>query len=481
MSFGQFLSILRARKWAALLVFLLVVATTVLVSLLLPKTYTGTASVVIDAKPDPVTAMINPAAALPSFMATQVDIMTSDRVTLRVIRDLKLLDNPNLRQQWQDEAEGKGVIEQWLVDLLQKKLDVKPSRESNVISISYKSPDPRFAAGLANAFAQAYIATTLELRVDPAQQFKKFFDVQTKDARDAVERAQAKASAFQRDKSIIASDERYDVESMRLNELSSQYTQLQAVSAESSSRQGQAQGGQGDRLQEVLGSSLIGSMKADLTRNEAKLQELNAKFGDSHPQVIEAKANIAEQRSRLDAETRRITSGVGVSNSINKSREGQVRASLEAQRAKVLQMKAVRDEGLVLQREAENAQRVYDNLVARLSQSSLEAQSTQSYANVLSVAQPPAEPSSPKTLLNGALAVFLGLLLAVGVALLLELTDRRVRSAEDAVDALGLPVLGTLPKPGAKRYSAGHLALPAGTRALSLGGPAASAASGRRS
>ena len=471
MSFGQFLAILRARKWAALLVFLLVVATTVLVSLLLPKTYTGTASVVIDAKPDPVTAMINPSAALPSFMATQVDIMTSDRVALRVIRDLKLLDNPNLRQQWLDEAEGKGVIEQWLVDLLQKKLDVKPSRESNVISISYKSPDPRFAAGLANAFAQAYIATTLELRVDPAQQFKKFFDVQTKDARDAVERAQAKASAFQREKSIIASDERYDVESMRLNELSSQYTQLQAVSAESSSRQGQAQGGQGDRLQEVLGSALIGAMKADLTRNEARLQELNAKYGDSHPQVIEAKANIAEQRSKLDAETKRITSGVGVSNTINKSREGQVRASLEAQRAKVLQMKAVRDEGLVLQREAENAQRVYDNLVARLSQSSLEAQSTQSYANILSTAQPAAEPSSPKMLLNTALAVFLGILLAIGVALLLELTDRRVRSAEDAMTALGLPVLGTLPRPNAKRFSAGHLSLPSGPRVMALVGP----------
>ena len=58
MTFGQFLSILRARKWAALMVFVLVVATTVAVSLLMPKTYTGTSSVVIDAKPDPVTAMI---------------------------------------------------------------------------------------------------------------------------------------------------------------------------------------------------------------------------------------------------------------------------------------------------------------------------------------------------------------------------------------------------------------------------------------
>ena len=471
MTFGQFLSILRARKWAALMVFALMVATTLAVSLRLPKTYTGTASVVIDAKPDPLTAMMNPTAVMPSFMATQVDILTSDRVTLRVIRDLKLLDNPQLRAQWLDEADGKGVIEQWLVDVLQKKLDVKPSRESNVISIAYKSPDPRFAAGLANAFAQAYISTTLELKVDPAQQFKKFFDAQTKDAREAVERAQAKASAFQRAKGIIASDERLDVETMRLNELSSQLTQLQAVSAESTSRQGQAQGAQGDRMQEVLNSPLIGGMKAELARNEARLQELNAKYGDNHPQVVEAKANIAEQRIRIDAETKRVTSGVGVSNTINKSREGQIRESLGAQRAKVLQMKAVRDEGLVLQREAENAQRIYDNLVARLSQSSLESQNTQSFANVLTIAQPPAEPSAPKVLLNTLLSVFLGMLLAVGVALLLELTDRRVRSADDVVAALDLPVLGTLPKPNAKRFTAGYRALPAAPRVMALAAP----------
>ena len=471
MTFGQFLSILRARKWAALLVFVLVVATTVVVSLLLPKQYTGTASVVIDVKPDPVSAMLNPTMAMPGFMATQVDILTSDRVTLRVIRDLKLLDNPNVRAQWQTDADGKGTIEQWLVDLLQKKLDVKPSRESNVIQIGYKAPDPRFAAALANAFANAYIATTLELRVDPAKQFSTFFTAQSKDAREALEKAQSKVSAFQQQKGIIATDERLDVENSRLNELSSQLVQIQAIASESGSRQTQAQGSQSDRIQEVLTSPLIGGLKADLTRNEARLQELNAKLGENHPQVVEAKANIAELRTRIDAEIKRVTGGVTISNTINKQRESQVKRSLDEQRAKVLKMKAVRDEGQVLVREVESAQRTFDTLMARLTQTGLEAQSTQSFANILTTAQPPAEHSSPKILLNTALSVFLGLLLAVGVALLLELSDRRVRAPDDIVAALGLPVLGTLPKPGAKRFHAGNRSLPSAQRALGLAAP----------
>lgn len=472
MTFAQFLSILRARKWAALIVFVLVVVVTVILSLVLPKQYTGTASVVMDIRPDPITALTNPAAVLPSFMATQVDIMQSDRVALRVIRDLKLAESPQIRRQWLDEANGQGTVEQWLVGLLQKQLDVKPSRDSNVVTVNYKAPDPRFAAALANAFAQAYIATTLELRIDPAQNFKKFFDVQTKDAREALERAQVKLSKYQQEKGIIATDERFDVENARLNDLSAQYTQMQAVAAESASRQAQAQGASGDRMQEVLTNPLIGSLKATLSTSEANLQQLTQRLGDANPQVVEAKANIAELHRRIDAETKRITGGVGVSNTINRQREAQTKRELEAQRAKVLKMKAVRDEGALLQQEVANAQQIYTSLVARLSQTGLEAQNTQSYANMLTLAQPPTDPSSPKLVLNTLLAVLLGALLAVGVALMLEFNDRRVRSPEGVVAALGLPVIGTLPAPGAKRFVPGNRALPPASRSIALPAPA---------
>lgn len=474
MTFGQFLSILRARKWAALAVFLVVVCSTIGVSLLLPKQYDGTASVVIDVKPDPVSAVAFQGMASAGFMATQVDILTSDRVASRVIKDLKLLDNPQLRQQWQDEADGKGTIEQWLIELLKKNLNVQPSRESNVIQITYRSPDARFAAGLANAFAQAYIGTTLDLRVDPAKQFSAFFETQTRDARKALADAQAKLSAFQQQKGLIATDERLDVDSARLAELSSQLVQLQAVAAESASRQSQAQGAQGDRIQEVLNNPLVTSLKADLSRLEARLQELNAKYGDNHPQVVETKANIAELRRRIDVEIGRVTGGTSLTTTINRQREAQVRREIEAQRAKLLQMKTLRDQQLVLQREVENAQRTFDSLTARLTQTGLEAQNRQSYANQLTVAQPPAEPSSPKLLLNTLLAVFLGALLSVGMAVLLELSNRRVREPEDLVASLGLPVLGVLPKPGAKRFTPGrHAALMQQQRALSLPAPQA--------
>ncbi|MBP9064371.1 MAG: chain length determinant protein EpsF [Aquabacterium sp.] len=450
MTFSQFISILRARWWILVLVLGLTVATTVAVSLLLPKQYKAMASVVIDFKPDPVSAVMYGGLASPAFMATQVDIIMSDRVAQRVVRNLKLNENPQIRQQWQDETNGQGTIEGWLAATFQKQMDVVPSRESSVITVSYRAQDPRFAAGLANAFVQAYIDTALELRTDPARLYSTFFENRSKEARESLEKAQSRLSTFQKENGIIASDERLDIENSRLNELSSQLTALQAISAESASRETQAQGTQSDRLQEVLNNGLIAQLKADVGRGEAQLQQLSTRLGDRHPQVVELRANLTELRTRLEAETRKVTGGVGVTNTINRKREADIRAALEAQRAKVLKMKAVRDEGVVMMRDAENAQRAYDAILQRFTQTSLEGQATQSNVNVLTQATPPVEHSSPLLLLNTLLSVFLGGLLAVGIVMLLEMRDRKVRSVDDAVAALGLPVIGVMPRPGAR-------------------------------
>lgn len=450
MTFGQFISILRARWLIFLLVFALSLGTALGIRSLMGKEYRASAAAIIDFRPDPVSAALYGGLPPPALLATQLDIIRSARVSSRVVRNLKLNEQPSLKEQWQTETNGIVNFDIWVGEFLRRNLEVLPSRESSVITVQYKSPDPKFAAALANAFVQAYIDVAIELRVDPAKKYASFFDGQSKGYRDALERAQVKLSEFQKRNGIIASEERLDVENLRLNELSSQLTALQAISAESNSRQAQAQGGQGDRMQEVLSSPLISSLKAELSRAEAKLQELTTRLGDNHPQVQEAKASAQELRSRLDSETRRVTSGVTVSNTINRQREAEVRAALNAQRANVLRMKAVRDEGVVLLRELESAQRTHDSVVQRANQTSLESQATQSNVNLLTQAEIPLKPSSPNTPLILVLGVVSGVILGLGVALGIEMRDRRVRSVDDVVLALDLPVIGTMPRPGAK-------------------------------
>lgn len=445
MSLHQFLAILRARWKVAAIVFALTVFTTAAISLILPKRYTASATLVVDVKsPDPIAGMVFPTLALPSYMATQVDVIQSDRVAQRAVKLLHLDQNADFRQRWQEATGGQGSIEAWIADSLKKAVDVKPSRESNVITVSFSAQEPRAAATLANAFVQAYLDTDVDLRVDPARQYSTFFDERAKKLREALQEAQKKLSTFQSEHGILVNDERVDVETARLNELSTQLVLMQAATAESQSRNTQARAG-GDELPEVLNNPVVSTLKTQLSQQEARLQELNSRLGANHPQVIEAKASVNELRSRLAAETRRVTGSVGVSNQINHSREGEVRSELEAQRAKVLKMKAERDLAGVLQRDVENAQRAYDAVLARRDQTTLESQTNQSNVAVLSRAEVPSTPSSPRIVLNILLSLFVGLLLGTGIALLIEMLDRRVRTNADAYELLGVPLLGVLP------------------------------------
>lgn len=447
MTLQQFLTILWARRKLVIFTFLAAVLMTTLVSLILPKEFTASTAVVIDVKsPDSVTGMVLPGLMAPGYMATQVDIINSERVASRVVKTLRMDENPTIREEWQNATEGKGQIGPWLAALLQKKLDVKPSRESNVINISYSGSNPGFAAILANAFAQAYIDVNLELRVEPARQNAKWFDEQSQQYRERLDAAQKALSDYQQKSGIVATDERLDYETQKLNELSTQLTVAQAQSTDSSSKRKNS--GSAETLPEVMQSGLVSQLKADIARLEARLKEVSGNLGVNHPQYQRSQAELAELKAKLSNEISRITSSIGTAGNISKQKEAELVAAVDAQKARILKLKEQRDEITLLVREVETAQRAFDTIGQRTTQSRLESQSVQTNVSVLNPATEPIQPSKPKILLNILLSVIAGSLLGVGVALGLELINRRIRSPEDLSIALGLPVLATLEPEG---------------------------------
>ena len=446
MTLQQFLLILRARYQVALLTLLITVAATVGVSLVIPKEYTASAAVVLDVKsPDPVSGMVLQGLMAPGYMATQIDIINSDRVAQRVVKLLRMEESAAIRAQWQEDTEGKGQLITWLATLLQKKLEVKPARESNVISINYSGANPDFAAAVANGFAQAYLDVTLELKLAPARQYAAFFEEQTKQMREKLDRAQKALSDYQQTKGITAVDDRLDYETAKLNETSSQLTGVQALTTDSQSKR---QNAKADTVAEVMQSPLINSLKADIARLDAKLQESNINLGKNHPQTQRTEAELASLKAQLETETRKITSSIDTTYQVGKQREQQLQGALSAQKARVLVLNKQRDELNVLRRDLETAQRAFELISQRSSQSNVESQNAQSNIALLNAATPPVEPSKPRILLNVLVSIFLGTLLGVGLALMLELANRRVRSADDLSEALDLPVLGTIAAAG---------------------------------
>jgi chain length determinant protein EpsF len=451
MSFHHFLTILAARRWTIIGTVLAAVALAILIMLVLPARYKATASVVIDFRGlDLVGGTLMPAQMLPGYLATQIDIIESRNVALKVVESLRLDQSAVAQEEFRKETAGRGSIQAWLADLLLKNLDVKPAPESSVLHISFTGRDPQFAAAIANAFAQGYITTHLELRVEPAKQTAAWFDLRAKALREEMETAQTRLSAYQKDKGIVATEERFDTESNRLEQLSLQLSQQQALTYDALIRQRQAKefadkGGSIEQLPDVLASQVVGMLKSDLSRLEGKLKETQSRYGANHPQAEAILAEVESTRQKLRTEMAGIASSLANAHQIALRREAELRAAVEAQRARVLALKQVRDEMQVLVREADNAEKAFSATTARRTQTSLESQAQSTNVAVLNPAVEPLEPSFPRPVLTILIGIVLGLLVGVALAFAIEMVDARVRSPEDLVAGLQAPALGVIP------------------------------------
>jgi uncharacterized protein involved in exopolysaccharide biosynthesis len=259
LTFHQFLLALRARRKLFGFIVVVTVALAAVVSLLLPRTYVARASVLVDRNGEVL-----------GFTETQADIIRSTKVAQRVISELKLADNPKVREDFQKDTGGTGRIEDWLAEGILKKLKVDWS-QSSVIDIKYSASDAQLAAAVANGFARGYVQTIQDLAVEPTRDSAAWFDDQLKGLRTTLNDAQAKLTQYQRDKGIVSADERYDVENARLTELSTQLLTAQNQAQDAAIRQQQARSFAGsgtspENMPEVMANPFIQSHKSQILR-----------------------------------------------------------------------------------------------------------------------------------------------------------------------------------------------------------------------
>ncbi len=485
MTIGQFLKILRAHMKLIFMFMLTAGTVAILVTTILPKRYEATASVMVDTKV--ANSALGSGSALPAMesnvaniVSTNLDIIGSPNVALGVVDTLRLEQNPRAREllagsgplgdlrEWvygwisillSQEEEGREVsVKDWMADRLLRNLRLKSNRDSRLIKVSYSSPDPRFSATVANAFVQSYREMLLQLRVQPAQQSTKWFDEQIRDLKRNLEQAEAKLSKFQQEKGIVATDEKLDLENAQLADLSAQLATAQTQSYESLAKQRQLQefltkgGSAATAPVEVLNSPTVQQLKQQAAQDEAKLGELSRRVGKNHPQYVAAATQAQRTKGELQQEMRNVARGLSSNSGVSQQREAALRGALQQQRNRVLKLKGDRNELAMLARDADNAQRAYNEAVQRSTQTRLESKADQTGGSVIDSAVAPTKPASPNMTFNLAVALAAGLVLGIGVALFCETVNRYVRSEQDIVEILGIPVLAVLaPKVSARQ------------------------------
>lgn len=441
MSLLQILQMLRAHWRVATLVPLVIILAATLINLQLPKQYTATTSLLVDVRADPIAGALGVAVGSPGYMATQTDIIMSDRVAQKVVSMTRLDKVPLAVERWREDTGGRVPLENYWGDLLKKGLEVNQTRGSNIITLSYTARDPKFVAAVTNAFAQAYIGVTIDLRVEPARQYGVWFDEREKELREALEAAKDRLAAYQKTKGIAIADARFDQESARLAALMGDLAAAQTETAASLSRQKTS----GDVLSpEVQQDPVIQGLKGDLAKAELQLASISTNVGANHPQRVQLETAVAGLRQKLAEEVRRVSGTSAAATRVSVQRENELKALVEAQKQRVLALRGDHDELAFLMRDVESAQRAYDLVVQRISQTSLESRFDQPNIRVLSPAVEPIAPSGPKWKRNIAAAVIVGLMAGLGLAVGLEFLNRRVRSSDDLSGFEGVPVLAVL-------------------------------------
>jgi len=437
----QIFLILFAHRYAAALVFVLVALSGLTYTWITPKSYQATTDLLVDSRTDPIAGVVNTGG---NYIATQIAILQSERVAIGVVKRLRVADNPALVAQWQEATQGKVPLENFYANFLRIGLMAEPLRGSNVIRLTFQGADPKFATAVVNTYAQAYVDLVIDLRVEPVRQYADWFEDRLKTLRGNVETAQNNLSEYQREKGIVGNDQRADVESQRLDALLAQLVALQGENIAISSRQKTSS----DELSpDVQASTVVQSVRGELNRAESRLTEISINLGPMHPQRVQLEAQVAELKQQLAKEITRVSGGSRVAKTTAGLRESELRASIDAQKERVLSLRAERDRVAVLTQEVEAANRIYESVLTRSNQLNLEKQSDQANVSILSPAVEPSapyKPNIPKYLAATLLSALAG---AIGAALGLELLNRKVRVMEDiAID--DVPVLGIIERRG---------------------------------
>ena len=451
MDISQFLLALRARRKAFVIALAATIVTAIAIALIMPKKYVATATVLVDWRDEQTLTPVRiTAQERTTYVQTQVDLIKSNRVATQVARELKLAQQPLLREAWEKDTGGAGSIDEWIGAMLLEKLEVETTI-SNLLLVHFASDDARRAAEVANGFVKTYLDMVVQLRTEPGREAATWFDEQLKTLRAQMSQSQAKLNAYQKAKGILVEDARVDVESARLSELSTQLLAARNASYEAIARHKNAtellEGGASlDALPDVLSNVHLQALKLDLGRVEARLEQEGAVLGPNHPQYLRTSAEAQGLRDKVRAEAKKLVAGLGNAVQQARKREQELQAAMDAQNQRLHNLKDYRVEMAAMTRDIDAAQRSYDAVLTRFMTSKVDATAKQTNVLLLAPASEPVKPKHPKVGLIAALSVVLGTLLAAGIVYVLETLDRRVRSRSDLEARLAVPSLGRLSK-----------------------------------
>ena len=341
------------------------------------------------------------------FMATQTRLIGSDSVLRPVAQKYKLLELEN-------GAEKAAKIKDAPVTL--KYLKVDSPRRTYLITVSYRATDPQLAADVSNAIAQSYLEHTFDIRYRSSAGLSAFMEKQLEELKAKVERSSAALARFEQELNVINPEQKTSIVSARLLQMNSEFTLAEADRVKKEAAYQSVESGTLESAQVSTQGQDLRKLSERVDEAEAHYAEVKAHYGGNHPENKKALAQWNEASRQLEQSRDNIARRIKVEYQEAVNRENMLRKAVAEQKEEFDRLNSRSFEYQTLKREAEGDKNLYEELVRKIKEASINSSFQSSSIRIADPARPPMIPVYPSIPLNVLLAFVASLLLACGAA-----------------------------------------------------------------
>ncbi len=318
-----------------------------------------------------------------------------------------------------------------------------------IIDVTAYSPDPQLAAALADAVADQYIVEQLEAKLESTRRANEWLSRRLGALKDEVNEKESAVEAY-RDESGLLSAQGSTLTEQQIADLTAQRSvrraELQEAEARLNNVRSRMNSGTGaDSIAEVLGSAVIGQLRAQQAEVQRRRADLLTKYGPRHPDVLRVNNELADTRRQIDAEVDKVVSNLESQVAIARQSVESFNRSLAQARGQLAANNRASVRLRELERDAEASRTLYEDFLERFKQTNDQDQLAQPDARILTSASVPNTPSAPKTTMNLILGIFFGGAVAGALVLLSELRENHFSTGDEIERAFGVPAIGSIP------------------------------------
>jgi capsular exopolysaccharide synthesis family protein len=423
------------------------------------------------------------------FQETQIKLMQSEQVASRVIKALNLAEDPvfsgkkapgekdkeadqepgifsqaiemiaMLRDfiRFKDdsgEKEAQPVLspeaqariqENALLGKFRGGLRVSPVRKSELIKVSFSSPDPTLAARIVNSILHEFINMQMDNRLELSKNASKFLAMKIKNSQIELESSEKKLTAFSRRIGIVSLDPKSNMIMKQLEELNAALATARAVRLSKEAIYQQAISGDSSNLNQILDNPLVQQLQQQYSMLESQYEDLSTTFKSGHPKMKQLKARMDKLKGQISVEKEKIVAAIKNDYETALKTQLYLEKNAEEQKQRAINLGEKATQYKILAREVETNKSIYESLLQRAKE--IEATVGASAANIqiIDEARVPLYPYKPRVARNFLLGLILGLFAGVGAAFLLEYMDNTIKNPDELALRYHIPILGLIP------------------------------------